>query len=435
MRGWIGRWKKELDSAIPPLRDDILSEEIQGAERNDNPRVRRKPLIYGLSSIGALAACVLIAVAVIFGYTPPENDSFTVSAVTVEINPGVTFATDENGLISNIIALNADADVLLSGGELKEILIGKPMNNALTLWVEYAARAGFIDLDQPDVIRISATGDCKKEWLSLSASEIEAFFDSHNIGTLVISELIDVESFSERFGIDNIDGEDSLSLWINNSVGSFTEREAQLLSGDELESIYRDRFVDKIFKDEITSSINSYVSDILYINELNLGIVNAAFTDYFGMKENGIPIYAPDKEEAARLASEMEAALSRFADSYGKVISSSAELAEVSMDPAAILSDFLLMWGNSITDAINMIEENGISVGAAIRDLIDAAPRDMESFTAAAREAYSINLDAMLNANKSSYEKEREDVDIAKIEEAVIREYGSLSAFFEEKNR
>ncbi len=81
----------------------------------------------------------------------------------MEINPSVSFSTDGNGVVTGVRASNRDADVLLASKEITENLVGKNIGDAVKLYVDYAAQAGYIDLNEiGSAVRVSGCLDKKR---------------------------------------------------------------------------------------------------------------------------------------------------------------------------------------------------------------------------------------------------------------------------------
>ncbi len=431
---WKKQWKAELDHALPPMRDDVREERIPTV--TGRPRAKR-PLVYVISSAAAVACVLVLSVVVALfasGALMPSG-GFIVSAVTLEINPRVTFITDEEGVVTSVVALNEDADILLSDDARLDSLVGVPLADAVSCFTECAARSGYIDLSQPDAIRLSATGDCKEEWLASSVNALEGFFAENNIKAIVLSENLPLDGFCLRFGIENIDSKEALCDWAAESAGLALLRLSSGLSGGEFAVAYREHFVDGIYKTELTAKVEAYVEDVLALNRINAEIFVVALTDYFSVKADGVPIYAPNAEEAERLVLAMDNAIAEFHSNYGAEIDSSEALSEATLAVGDILGEFLSLWSSSIEDALSMIEGHGIAIGEGLKAQLGATPTDEESYDRAVKAAYSARLDSLIRAAKEEFEGERAPVDYAALREDIIAEYGSLEEFFLEKNK
>ena len=70
----------------------------------------------------------------------PEEQTFAETYITLSINPELDLATDEEGNVSAVYAVNEDAEILISALEL----IGLKLDEAVLIVVESAVEAGYI---------------------------------------------------------------------------------------------------------------------------------------------------------------------------------------------------------------------------------------------------------------------------------------------------
>jgi len=365
---------------------------------------------------------------------PPLSDEFSVCAATLEINPSVTMITDKNGNVSKVIALNDDADVILSKNERYDSLIGVALSDAITQFVDCAAKLGYLNLDSPDAVRISFTGDSESTWLDNSVSELEKYFDDKNISTVVIHDVLDVKAFCQRSGIDGVEDKEALKNWADDISALCVERSAAKLSESEIAALYREECMEKILKQELHDSLDSYVKLILEMHKTNVEILTSALTDYWSIKENGWPVFVPDKNKAAELVSKMDNLILDFENRYGKKISSYDELLQTIADITDLTSQFLAAWENGVESALEMLNESGVAINDTIKKLISNTPTDSENYISAVKDTYSVKYDSMENSNRNLYESERPSVDYSELKNNLINTHGSLNDFFE-KNK
>ncbi len=438
MKNWKKQWKQELDAILPDLSPAVRQEPIPNGPKKTKVLSPKK---WSISSISA-AACiaVMILAGILFGgqLFPSEND-FVVSAVTLEINPEVTFITDENGTVSTVISLNSDADLILSDDARLAELVNIPLATAVERFVEYAAKAGFLDLNAPDAVRLSATGDCAEEWLTASHLAVEGYFSEMNIPSVVLSEFVELERFCERSGIEAMSTKEALEAWTKNTSSLLVAREGENKEESTLHSTYRTDIIEGICKEELLLSIQSYSADLLAIDQLYLRIFAISFSDYFSIKENGLPPFlVSDPEEVNRLVAEMDTALADFTVKYNKVIDSrealAAETENVAETVAGLLAEFSRLWESSIDDALGFMQMSGFSVNARVQALLEANPIDAESFLSAMKDAYTFRFDSLTAAAENTYTADRSPVDPT-LKEQLIAQYGSLEAFFNQKNQ
>ena len=72
--------------------------------------------------------------------------------LAIDINPSVEFIIDEEGIVVSVNLLNEDAEIVAA--ELD--LIGLPYEEALALYLEAAVEAGYLDVDEVNIITITS---------------------------------------------------------------------------------------------------------------------------------------------------------------------------------------------------------------------------------------------------------------------------------------
>ena len=107
---------------------------------NDTLAKNRKPIVVGLSSLCAVVIAFVIIMCSVF--IKPVS-SFEEFVFTIEINPSITLATDKNGIVTDIMSSNADADVILNGAEAESKMKGKKISEAVVWYTDKAARLGY----------------------------------------------------------------------------------------------------------------------------------------------------------------------------------------------------------------------------------------------------------------------------------------------------
>ena len=144
MKSWKKRLKSELDAIVPAQPANVRCDRAKSSSANT---FSRRPALW----ISAVAAVLVLAVVLPFVLPVGQTAS---ACVTVELNPKVAFVT-EKGVVSDSVALNEDADIVLNYDRLYEKILGLPIDEAVTLFVDYSARLGFVDMDDVATLRVS----------------------------------------------------------------------------------------------------------------------------------------------------------------------------------------------------------------------------------------------------------------------------------------
>ena len=169
MKDFKRKWESELEEFMPKLDKSIIDEPIPTKEAHSIKAKKNNKLRY-MSFACSIAAAIVLCICVIpllrikdnqnlpldnssgstlSSYAPPISDNGgydgtqeTVSGtiITVEINPRVMVLSDKNGIVTNIVATNSDADVVLSSEGFLENVIGKRTSEALVLYVDCATK-------------------------------------------------------------------------------------------------------------------------------------------------------------------------------------------------------------------------------------------------------------------------------------------------------
>lgn len=299
MKFWKKRWKNELDEITPDLRDDVKNAPIPATEKTENSGGNTAVLAINRKKIIAIAAamCALIicAVTLCVCLIKPA-DKFNGFLITVEINPAVTMSADGNGIVTGVIASNADADIILSDESVCGKIKGRRLEDAVTFYADCAAKLGYIDLEQKgSAVRISGLGN--DGLLEKAQASLENYFTGKGVFAVVIAESVGKEEFALRSGI-SAESYKAAAEFIMSSTPLFFEREAEGLSLKSLQNLY-DEFIvaDKLFafvNDSLAENIKRIVKnaeDIQKLSQLYVEILAHAdnpmklLGDYWSVKK------------------------------------------------------------------------------------------------------------------------------------------------------
>lgn len=160
MKGFKKRWNQELDTLVPGMSDQVRQADIQTVPQTTqlNSTVQPKGFKSWFKhhkgrffvSIASAMAAVLLAVFVLPALVNIATVSNSPTAVVVEINPSVAFSVDKNGVVTKVVANNADADIVLYGGADKQ-MIGKTIEQATNIFVDLAKQMGYLSENNNDI--------------------------------------------------------------------------------------------------------------------------------------------------------------------------------------------------------------------------------------------------------------------------------------------
>lgn len=447
MNLWKNKWKAELDDAKPKLRADVLNCPINAApsqsgenvKQTSAPVYKRKPFWFVSSS----AVAVLLVVVLCATLIPSAGTD--VYAFVVEINPAITLSADASGNVTGIVASNADADVILSDTNFVNGLKGKPVGEAVKLYVDRAAMLGYVDVNDVSAVRISSLKEGNK-LLDGVRSAVEGYFMEQGITAFVICDAVDVKILVERGGLDVKKDVNAIVKSVQTAETLFRNRGAKELSKDELKKAYSDYVVSYSF----AQSVREYLNGLLGLIEQNEQDVNALvklnddivkhsgnpallLKDYWSVKA----IYDTyDDAEFALLMTQMDEALKNYKTKYGQSIDSSNELDSLRMlykfvsadDLREFLSSLDLSFLQSNLDWLSQV----LDVVAADSPLVGLTtlPETATEFVGKMRDALTVERAAREKRFDQAYNSVRDAIsssDYAAFKQSLLDKYGSAN--------
>jgi len=257
MRSWKKRWKDELDAVISPLSDTVkntpipVSEEVKTEEDRGKFHFKEWILAHRNRVFGGVATALasVVALCIILpnvflnpsngdggGDVPPVPTPVSMpTAVLLEINPRVVFSVDADGEISAVVAMDADADVILSDETRMAQMQGKTLKEGVQVFVDYAARLGYLDFEMGSAVRLSGEDQTTVESAS---TELETYFRAKGAYTAVVRETLALDEFCERAGLENAQDMGALTQELEKKPSLYSEREAEGKSEEELKTLY-----------------------------------------------------------------------------------------------------------------------------------------------------------------------------------------------------
>ncbi len=434
MKSWKKRWLEELDEKIPALSEEVRDAEIpaQAAAVRQVKFSSRKGFFAALS---AAVCAVIVALAVVFAN--PFGGPVVASAevVTVEINPRAAFVV-EGGEITSVVSLNGDADVLLNEERRAEIE-GKPADEGVTIFVDYAAQLGYLSLSDETALRLSTA---KEEGCSTQVCDaLSGYFREKGAYIAVAVDILTKAGLEERIG-ERIDGA---------TEKSYSLRAATDKTAEELTALYRETVPLEGLKPSVENMLNENIdrieeniADLQELDELNRqirrheGNPHRFLFDYWDFQwiEKG------EDEDFLSLLSEMDKKLAEYAEKYEK-LGSRYEMNEALSLPLDTVLDTVKAWLVDFTMEIFLEECETLvallkNVGLEVKELLDAckAPTNLKEYTQKVTSYFDGKFAELLEKGKEVYEETRaaiSEFDYHKYTEEIAGEYGSLSAYYE----
>ena len=455
MKSWKKRWQDELDAAVPALSDEVKNMPIPAQERVEYvafaeaapPKQAWYTQLFSTPRrmVSCLSACALaltmVGTSVYFALR--EDAPLTAAeVVSVEVNPQAMFSVDENGKVTAVVALNNDADIVLSENRYLE-MEGKTVEEAVTLFVDYTAQLGFLDLENPDAVRITSCVENGR--LDEIGEGLKNYFKNMGSYIAVAEETLDMEAFCQRVNMEVIDTVENLKKSVERIPALSFEREAEGKTAADLQAAYRENIPMEAVKEMFASTVSKGVekiemleaigvlSDEILYHEDNPGFF--IDRDYWSIQNKQIPA------AMSEIMAQMQEKLLAYERNYGVKIESladlTAELLKCSATALQTLTDALLNY------TIELFEQNFAMVVGILETLgIDTSkleafyelPKTIEEYRQKIEEYTKTRYEDLKEKNLSIYEKERAALSEADYEaylSGLIEEYGSLSKYFE----
>lgn len=337
MRSWKKRWEEELDAKIPALDENVKNAPIVTAQAQERQEMQEKSsfftrvseLFYAykkriLAGVATCAAAILaLCIALPLWNTPVKE-----SVISVEINPCAVFSVDEEGNVTAIVAGNSDADLILSGGRAEQMK-GKTVEQATKMFVDYAARLGYLNLSATDktaAVRVSGCGN--ERTLKRVGENLEAYFQDKGAYAAVVKENVSSEELCRRVGVEVRETIEDLVTNLKQLPILFTQREID--TEEEIQGNLT----------EITAKLLQSNKAKILQNALDIAEIDALNTQIEEHKDNGgflLKNYWHIKDgeytgDFAELLREMEEKLVSYKENYGVLLDSWTDMYGVLTD-------------------------------------------------------------------------------------------------------
>ncbi|MBR1974936.1 MAG: hypothetical protein IKA20_03700 [Clostridia bacterium] len=458
------RWEEELNNAVPALSDEvknapIVVEETQEEKRSAPwyARLFGTPKRIAAFASACVACAAVAGVGLYFGLRPTGNVTVASGEViSVEINPEAMFNVDKDGKVTSVIAANDDADVVLAGDRAKEMK-GKSVEDAVQIFVDYSARLGYLDLSQEDAIRISSCAENGR--LSDVDNALESYFQSKGAYVIVVEETVSPEIFCERMGLKRATSLKELLADVASLSETFFAREVDEETDlTVLQAAYNEKIsfeqVMPLFKNamhENLEKLEKSVADLDEIKALNESIKAhddnpSLFNwDYWTLNSLQDTMHYEYTEAFAAEMSKMAGLLTAYETNYGVAVKSAGDLERAVQACHAmplqtireILKNFTLEIFKEHFIGITEILKN---VGADLSNLtkLYEIPNNYNEYLSQMKNYAEMQFDNRVEENKAVYEEARAEISTGgykSFTDEIAKKYGSLSAYFEEKNK
>lgn len=449
-KSWKQRWKEELQTGVPALREDVKNAPIETVKPSNSTskEVRFRPKRRLFACLYACAACLLAFCAVLPFLFQSSNAPISARAaevISVEVNPEAVFSVNEKGEVTSVVAANADADVVLSEKRAEEMR-GKSLSAAVEIFVDYSARLGYLDLAAPDAVRLTG---CDEDG---SIGEVNAalteYFRNKGAYIVVVEEILSAEAFGKRLGLEGCVSETELVKKVEKLNSRFFERE-KIDENADLGTLYREKVPQGAAENYFRAALNltaeqleeksALLTELCAKNEEIVGHENNLLKlDYWTisvMEDDWIP------KELIELMAETELLLGSYKKKYGVAIESFLGLEEERIKLAAYPLERIRGWLIDFT--LQTLEENFAEILAFFEGLgVDVSkgvslyepPKTYAEYlekVGGYLDSYSQDLE---REYLSLYAKYREKIEKSAYEEYVLKlkkNYGSLSAYWE----
>ena len=297
---------------VPKLRAEILAscekeEQLPTSAEQQKTEIFQKRLAFSVTwkRVAACAMCLLLFVSGLsvglFG--PNFGTSDAATSVYLDVNPSIELRIDEDDTVTEFLAANEDADVILANLKLE----GVDMNTALTAIVGSMYMNGYLSEDSNSILVSVDTENAERRELLLTdiADKISSVLEKSGIECSIIAQSIETSDDLTQRAIQNGISVGKMFL-IDKMIGGMDEFEnadANKLSGmsiKELNSIYSarpnkgtadDPFGNDISVESVSKVIEPSNFFTLLLNELEADISDVEWYQIQVGRQDGQMVY------------------------------------------------------------------------------------------------------------------------------------------------
>ncbi len=452
MKNWKKSWLNELDSITPKLSDEVKSAPILARDgnviNNCGVAVKRR---YNSKALIVAAAAILLCLAIV-GTVLLVPKKPSAGVFTVEINPAVSFVTDGD-LVTGVMAVNEDADVVLSVSEVRENIVGKKIDEAVIYYVDCAAKLGYLDIsNEGSAVRVSGCKDFSSDKLLDGINgALQNYFTHKGVYAVAITESVDFAEYKARSGFAHGDSLADIIEAVGKGKTLSLERNAENKSAEQLQLSYKqligdyDEFMLVHIKDNVDKIVES-AADVRTIRRLNEAIEQSADNPSFLLKDYwSVKSYyavAAYTQQFSALMDEMEAALTAYKNNYGVEFTDKWAViaADTKLDNLPVPLEELQDWLDGLTAGIiesfsallsDIMEISGV-LDEKLSELMKL-PSNVTEFVAKSTEILQRNFNKRIDEYKATYEQARQEItadDYASYINGIAERYGSLGEYW-----
>lgn len=472
-KSWQENWIKELDERVPALNADVINAPIvmqnqavtpekKKAKGQNTIKVRLENALCALSArirakkrfvmrlTATMAALLLLFVTssvAIPGLIPNEMGAFA-----LEINPRAVFAVNSKGVVTSVVAGNADADVILASDKRKNAMKGKSVAQAMTIFVDYAAQLGFLDMETGDAVRVSMCMNDGDE--TQIRNSLVDYFCEKGVYVAVIAEEVSVQTFCDRMGDMSSDTLQELVKALDKSPALYLEQEVKGKTLAQVQAMYQEA----VKPEKVKTSVESLLTGALqFIEEREKSLQEIAelnemikkdednpkliWKDYWSVKKTKDP-----KDFTLRfrlLMQAMEILVKEHEVKYNVTIDSEMEFkalqwtgsSDFLSDLAQLLADFSMEVFNGstefLTEALSFI---GVDVDLMT---ICETPEDTQEYLEKSKSLHEMRYRSLRMEYLYTYGSDREQITADAYEaylQSIYQEYGSLDNYWQAKS-
>lgn len=448
MKNWKKMWQEELDNITPELSEEVKNAPIPTQRQPVTSfgdvavksRYNQRNLII---IVTAVVLCLVIVGTIITLTATPKNGLYT-----VEINPSISLVTDKHGNVTNVIASNADADVILSSQEARSNMVGKSIDKAVKYYVDCAARLGYIDLDAVgSAVRVSAfAGKNTDKTLKNISSSLQSYFAEKGVFAVVVADAVDARQYCERSGLQSETSANKIADIMRRTETLTASRNAQSMTDEQRQSAY-EALIGEQLNVNIMESIMGQLDiiELCYVDIQKLYSLNEQieehdgndawlFKDYWSVKDKSF-----DDENLNSLIAEMKTALNGYSMKYGVEIHSAIQLS-VAKDGLKYFEEQIKPLLNLLGDKILEMFSDTISVVVEFSGLVDfklaeliSLPKTVDEYLSKTEQVLQTAFNNRASEFGETYDKAREaisDADYGAFLDGIVERYGSLDEYW-----
>lgn len=464
MSSWKKLLKNETENSVKNLK---LSEEVLNASLPNKKTADReaekhsdkfrfenlKQFFLKNRLVAACLAVMLCACAVIPTVFAVKNANAASFGVMLEINPSVLFITDKKGNVTGVKATNSDADVILSDRRFVENLCGKSLAESSELFIDVAAKLGYIDLEK-DLNAIKFTAQKDSDSVAESVAAAENYFKKKGVYSVVLKEITSTADLAEKAGV-YAKSEKTFSKEAEKLPSLYGERNIS-----DIEQAYENNVLGGLY-DIVRGKIENITKGAclilkMKIKNVEIKLCTFGFKDYWDIKDED----TSDLSILSGLKDDMAEYIAEYSELTGGKynINSEWELKDAFYDYSALFGDYdeddddlekAKAYIGGIQDYFDSLTlENFRADDAKIVALLNRTDLDTMNYETLTRvpetaKQYSKDLVKVLSDlyvsreknYKSTYETPRAEIseeDYEAYKKGVLSAYGTFENFWEQ---